>query len=46
LGVPGRLEATHLPFPLAGQLMRDLGSIVGVPLHTMSDIAEDGSHGS
>jgi hypothetical protein len=46
LGVPGGFESAHLPFPLAGRLMRDLGSIVGVPLHTVSYVAEDGSYGS
>ena len=28
LQMGGRLEPAHLPFPLAGRLMRDLGSIV------------------
>jgi hypothetical protein len=27
----GRLEATHVPFPLTGRLMRGLDTIVGVP---------------
>jgi hypothetical protein len=32
LGLMGRLESTHLPFPLARRLMRRLCSIVGVAL--------------
>ena len=46
LRVPSRFESAHLPFPLAGWLMRGFGSIVGVPLHTVSHVAEDASHGS
>jgi hypothetical protein len=46
LGVSRRFESAHLPFSLAGRLMRDFGSIVGVPLHTVRYVAEDGSHGS
>jgi hypothetical protein len=46
LGVPSRFESAHLPFPLAGRLMRGFGSIVGVSLHTVSHVAEDGSYGS
>ena len=46
LGMPGGFESAHLSFPLAGRLMRDFGSIVGVSLHTMNGVAEDGSHGS
>ena len=45
LRVTGRFESTHLSFSLAGWLMRDLGSIVGVSLHTVSHAAEDASHG-
>ena len=45
LGLPCRFESPHLPFPLARQLMRDFGSIVGVPLHIVSHVGEDGSHG-
>ena len=46
LGVPRGFESAHLPFPLAGRLRRDFGSIVGVPLHTVRYVAEDGLHGS
>jgi hypothetical protein len=46
LCVPGRFESAHLPFPLARRLMRGLDAIVGVPLHTVSHVAEDASHGS
>jgi hypothetical protein len=30
LGLTGRFESAHLPFPLAGRLMRDFGDIVGI----------------
>ena len=30
LRLASRLEAAHLPFPLAGRLMRGFGAIVGV----------------
>ena len=43
LGLIGRLESTHLPFPLARRLMRSLDSIVGVTLGRVSHIAEAGS---
>ena len=46
LRVPSRFESSHLPFPLAGRLMRDFGSIVGVSLHDVSHTAEDVSDGS
>ena len=46
LCVPGRFESAHLPFPLARRLMRGFDAIVGVPLHTVSHVAEDASHGS
>ena len=45
LGLTGRFEATHLPFPLAGRLMRNLSAIVSVAVHAMCDVAEGGSHG-
>jgi hypothetical protein len=41
LGVPCGFESAHLPSPLARRLMRDLGSIVGVSLYTVSHFAED-----
>jgi hypothetical protein len=46
LGVLSRFESAHLPFPLTGRLMRGFDSIVGEPLHTVSHVAEDSSHGS
>ena len=46
LSVIRRFESTHLPFPLAGWLMRNFSSIVGVPVHTVSHVAEDVPHGS
>jgi hypothetical protein len=46
LGLPGGFESAHLPFPSAGRLMRGFGSIVSISLHTVSHVAEDGSHGS
>src|SRR5271155_2114254 len=46
LRVPGRFESAHLPFPLARRLMRGFDAIVGVPLHPVSHVAEDPSHGS
>jgi hypothetical protein len=46
LGVPGRFESAHLPFPLTRRLMRDFGSIVGVRFYTVSHIAEDAPYGS
>ena len=39
-------ESAHLPFPLARRLMRGFDSIVGVPLDTVSHVAEDALHGS
>ena len=46
LRVTCRFESSHLPFPLARRLMRDLSSIVGVSLHAVSHVLEDGSYGS
>jgi hypothetical protein len=40
LCVPGRFESAHLPFPLARRLMRGFEAIVGVPLHTVSHVAD------
>ena len=31
LSLTGRLEATHIPFPLTGSLMRGLDTIIRVP---------------
>ena len=38
LGLMGRLESTHLPFPLARRLMRRLHSIVSVTLGSVSHV--------
>ena len=46
LGLTGRFESTHLPLPLAGRLMRNFSTIVGVAVHAMCDVTEGGSHGS
>jgi hypothetical protein len=46
LRVPRRFESPHLPFPLAGWLMRGFDSIVGKSIHTVSHVAEDVSDGS
>jgi len=46
LDVLSRFESAHLTFPSAGRLMRGFGSIVGISLHTVSHVAEKGSHGS
>jgi hypothetical protein len=39
LGLASRVESAHLPFPLAGRLMRGFGAIVGVTFRVMSYIA-------
>jgi hypothetical protein len=39
LGLASRLESAHLPFPLAGRLMRGFGAIVGVAFRVVSHIA-------
>jgi hypothetical protein len=44
LCLPCRFESAHLPFPLASQLMRGFGSIVGVPVDIVSHMAEDVSY--
>ena len=44
LGLMGRLESTHVSFPLARGLMRSLHSIIGVTLGRVGHIAEAGSH--
>ena len=43
LGLASRFESAHMPFPLAGRLMRAFGAIVGVTLRVVSHIAEDRS---
>ena len=43
LGLASRLESAHLPFPLAGRLMRGFGAIVGVTFRVMSYLAQDRS---
>src|SRR5690242_21402365 len=40
----GRLEATHVPFPLTGRLMRGLDTIVGVPSRVVGYSTQDRSH--
>ena len=45
LGLTSRFESAHVPFPLAGRLMRGFGAIVGVTLRVVSHIAKDRSHG-
>ena len=39
LGLASRFEAAHLPFPLAGGLMRGFGTIVGVTFRVVSHVA-------
>ena len=39
LGLASRLESAHLPFSLAGWLMRTFGAIVGVKFHVVSYVA-------
>jgi hypothetical protein len=36
LGLAGRFESAHLPFPLEGRLMRGFGAIVGVTFRVVS----------
>jgi len=43
LGLASRFEAAHLPFPLAGRLMRGFGAIVGITFRVMSYVASDRS---
>ena len=45
LGLASRFESAHVPFPLAGRLMRCFGAIVGVTFRVMSYVAEDRSYG-
>ena len=39
LGLASRFESAHLPFPVAGRLMRAFGAIVAVTLGMVSHIA-------
>ena len=39
LGLASRFESAHVPFPLAGRLMRGFGAIVGVTLRVVSHVA-------
>ena len=39
LHLTGRFESAHLPFPLAGGLMRAFGAIVAVSFRVVSHIA-------
>jgi len=41
LGLAGRFESAHLPFPLPDRLMRAFGAIIAVPFRVVSHIAED-----
>ena len=45
LGLASRLESAHLPFPLAGRLMRGFGAIVGVTFRVVIHVAQDRSQG-
>jgi hypothetical protein len=40
LGLVSRFEAAHLPFPLAGRLMRGFSAIVGVAFRVVSHVAK------
>ena len=39
LGLAGRFESAHLPFPLAGWLVRGFGAIIGVTFRVVSHVA-------
>ena len=39
LGLASRFESAHVPFPLAGRLMRSFGAIVDVTFRVVSDVA-------
>ena len=39
LGLASRFESAHLPFPLAGRLMRGFGAIVGITFRVVSYVA-------
>ena len=44
LRLASRLEAAHVPFPLAGRLMRGFGAIVGVTFRVVVHTGKDRSH--
>jgi hypothetical protein len=44
LGLASRFKSAHVPFPLAGRLMRDFGAIVGVTFRVVSHVAQNRSH--
>jgi hypothetical protein len=46
LGLASRLESWHLPFPLAGRLMRGFSAIVGATFRVVIHVAQDRSQGS
>jgi hypothetical protein len=46
LGLASRFESEHVPFPLAGRLMRGFGAIVGVTLRVVGHVAQNRSHGA
>ena len=46
LSLTGRLEATHIPFPLTGSLMRGLDTTIRVPFRVVGYSRQDRSHGS
>ena len=39
LRLTSRFESAHLPFSLAGRLMRDFGAVVGVSFSAVGDFA-------
>jgi hypothetical protein len=39
LGLASRFKSAHVPFPLAGRLMRGFGAIVGVRFRAVSHVA-------
>ena len=41
MGLASRFESAHVPFPLAGRLMRGFSAIVGVPFRVVSHTAQD-----
>ena len=45
LGLASRFKSAHLPFPLAGRLMRGFGAIVGITFRVVSHVAQDRSQG-
>src|SRR6266700_2480439 len=45
LGLAGRFESAHVPFSLAGRLMRAFSAIIGVTFRGVSHAAQDRSQG-